>query len=73
MLTFEQTKNRNGKPSWKVIQPPALYAASLVIDETVGRIEWLGNQYRFTTRAPNVPTFTTADLRDIADFIEAQK
>lgn len=59
-LMFEQTKDRNGKPSWFVRR-------STGFGHPLGRVEHLG-EYRFRAGASQILSAT--ELREIADFIE---
>jgi len=61
-LVIEQTKDRNGHHAWKVIRG----------DDIAGRIDWYPNGgYAFSPRG-YMPIFTAAELRELAEFIEAQ-
>lgn len=62
-MVIEQTKDRNGHPAWKVTRH----------DDIIGRIDWHPNGgYLFSTRG-YMPTYTSSELHEIAEFIEEQQ
>ncbi len=70
-LIFEQTKSRNGKPAWKVLRQDEGIDGRL-IHQDLGFIYWINTSYRFSPRLYRL-AMTAAELRQIADFCEAQK